>query len=519
MPHDWDTGQWDVCGSPSRESLNGFTDKPIHGHIDGTSLYPEAMGGNQFVTKPDRTKIGLAEGAAPTKSVIAKTDALGTVDLIETDTTGHLLTQARLPWALSEREIDQVTAVVTELAANGGFALTDQMAAQGLTEAVAQSKTRLETADQMGGGRRRLADRRSLGMGLDRLGTQVKEALGGSEWTKHAEGMGACSVGRKNDDLEEEVARSPPDRRSLKEEVASSPGSDGYSGAAGDGAQCATGLTDQIDELVRVAGTLSTELERSVFVNEGIIAILEVVKEGAFINELTNAVGMLAQANQLGAGLKSRPDGRGFGLDYPGETWQGDVHGQLLEMQSVNRIMTMLEKEVGDLMVKYDPAASGSGFSARSGPEAVMDRLGFGIDREDEVGISRLSTRNDGGGGRRLPTGGRSMGLIASAIPPTRDTSRRLQQVRDGAHEGASPTTATPSSLRRVPLAASLSQQLTQPHHARPHGPARAPSTPAAPQGPRHRQREAPLPALGPELTRLTGEPVNAINVLRPTPA
>ena len=58
------------------------------------------MGGNQFVTKPDRTKIGLAEGAAPTKSVIAKTDALGTVDLIETDTTGHLLTQARLPWAL-----------------------------------------------------------------------------------------------------------------------------------------------------------------------------------------------------------------------------------------------------------------------------------------------------------------------------------------------------------------------------------------------------------------------------------
>ena len=147
MPHDWDTGQWDVCGSPSRESLNGFTDKPIHGHVDGTSLYPEAMGGNQFVTKPDRTKIGLAEGAALTKSVIAKTDALGTVDLIETDTTGHLLTQARLPWALSEREIDQLTAVVTELAANGGFALTDQMAAQGLTEAVAQSKTRLETAD------------------------------------------------------------------------------------------------------------------------------------------------------------------------------------------------------------------------------------------------------------------------------------------------------------------------------------------------------------------------------------
>ena len=44
------------------------------------------------------------------------------------------------------------------------------------------------------------------------------------EWTKHAEGMGACSVGRKIDDLEEEVARSPPDRRSLKEEVASSPG-------------------------------------------------------------------------------------------------------------------------------------------------------------------------------------------------------------------------------------------------------------------------------------------------------
>ena len=83
-----------------------------------------------------------------------------------------------------EREIDQVTAVVTELAVNGGFALTDQMAAQGLTEAVAQSKTRLETADQMGGGWRRLADRRSLGMGLDRLGTQVKEALGGSEWTK-----------------------------------------------------------------------------------------------------------------------------------------------------------------------------------------------------------------------------------------------------------------------------------------------------------------------------------------------
>ena len=169
---------------------------------------------------------------------------------------------------------------------------------------------------------------------------------------------------------------------------------------------------------MRVAGTLSTELERSVFVNEGIIAILEVVKEGAFINELTNAVGMLAQANQLGAGLKSRPDGRGFGLDYPGETWQGDVHGQLLEMQSVNRIMTMLEKAVGDLVVKYDPAASGSGFSARSGPEAVMDRLGFGIDREDEVGAvngmlaqGNANTQNikgHGGSGAASPTGGRS---------------------------------------------------------------------------------------------------------------
>ena len=55
-------------------------------------------------------------------------------------------------------------------------------------------------------------------------------------------------------------------------------------------------------------------------------------------------------------------------------------------MQSVNQIMTVLEKAVGDLVVKYDPAASGSGFSARSGPEAVMDRLGFGIDPADEVG-------------------------------------------------------------------------------------------------------------------------------------
>ena len=487
MPHDWDTGQWDVCGSPSRESLNGFTDKPIHGHIDGTSLYPEAMGGNQFVTKPDRTKIGLAEGAAPTKSVIAKTDALGTVDLIETDTTGHLLTQARLPWALSEREIDQVTAVVTELAANGGFALTDQMAAQGLTEAVAQSKTRLETADQMGGGRRRLADRRSLGMGLDRLGTQVKEALGGSEWTKHAEGMGACSVGRKIDDLEEEVARSPPDRRSLKEEVASSPGSDGYSGAAGDGAQCATGLTDQIDELVRVAGTLSTELERSVFVNEGIIAILEVVKEGAFINELTNAVGMLAQANKLGAGLKSRPDGRG-GLDYPGNSahsWQGDIHGQthnagiigMLEMQSVNQIMTMLEKAVGDLVVKYDPAASGSGFSARSGPEAVMDRLGFGIDPADEVGAvngmlaqGNANTQNikgHGGSGRRLADR-RSLGMgldrlgtqfhAGGAIKAGAANKYAMARNKRGFTDNRNSIVA--ASV--VPLAASLSQQLTQ---------------------------------------------------------
>jgi hypothetical protein len=460
MPHDWDTGR-DVHGRTCDiYQLNGFLAETLFDEMDAV----------QYVTRPDRTKIGLAEGAAPTKSVIAKTDALGTVDLIETDATGHLLTQARLPWALSEREIDQVTAVTTELAANGGFALT---------EAVAKSKTRLADAELgaistaltgqgfEGGGRRRLADRRSLGMGLDRLGTQVKEALGGSEWTKHAEGMGACSVGRKIDDLEEEVA-SPSDRRSLKEEVASSPGSDGYSGAAGDGAQCATGLTDQIDELVRVAGTLSTELERSVFVNEGIIAILEVAKEGAFISELTNAVGMLAQANQLGAGLKSRPDGRGFGLDYPGETWQGDVHGQLLEMQLVNRIMTMLEKAVGDLVVKYDPAASGSGFSARSGPEAVMDRLGFGIDPEDEVvTISRLFTRNDGGSGRRLADR-RSLGMgldrLGTQFRPTRDikpgASNKYAMARN--KRGFTDNRNSIVAASVVPLAASLSQQLTQ---------------------------------------------------------
>ena len=254
----------------------------------------------------------------------------------------------------SEREIDQVTAVVTERATNGVFALTDQMPAQGLTEAVAQSKTRLETADQMGGGRRRLADRRSLGMGLDRLGTQVKEALGGSEWTKHAEGMGACSVGRKIDDLEEEVARSPPDRRSLKEEVASSPGSDGYSGAAGDGAQCATGLTDQIDELVRVAGTLSTELERSVFVNEGIIAILEVQKADAFMSQIADGVAMLAQSGKL---TRANSDGE-------------SVIG-MLEFQT--GILDKLEKVVADVNAKFDPRLHGEHRREPDGAEVVDD--------------------------------------------------------------------------------------------------------------------------------------------------
>ena len=468
----------------SRTKCAGFAEMPPDALVG--SPYTAAAGfedswpgsdfGLSFVKRPDRTKNVLAEtNQDPAcETGLVKQDQTGAMMLTGGCSAGGSTSEAEgLPWGLTSSERVTVSALFDSILS-------------GPEDLLGMGLDRLGTQVQDGSGRR-LADRRSLGMGLDRLGTQVKEALGGSEWTKHAEGMGACSVGRKIDDLEEEVARSPPDRRSLKEEVASSPGSDGYSGAAGDGAQCATGLTDQIDELVRVAGTLSTELERSVFVNEGIIAILEVVKEGAFINELTNAVGMLAQANKLGAGLKSRPDGRG-GLDYPGNSahsWQGDIHGQthnagiigMLEMQSVNQIMTMLEKAVGDLVVKYDPAASGSGFSARSGPEAVMDRLGFGIDPADEVGAvngmlaqGNANTQNikgHGGSGRRLADR-RSLGMgldrlgtqfhAGGAIKAGAANKYAMARNKRGFTDNRNSIVA--ASV--VPLAASLSQQLTQ---------------------------------------------------------
>ena len=97
-----------------------------------------------------------------------------------------------------------------------------------------------------------------------------------------------------------------------------------------------------------------------------------------------------------------------------------------------------------------------------------MDRLGFGIDPEDEVGtISRLSTRNDGGSGRRLADR-RSLGMgldrlgtqfhAGGAIKAGAANKYAMARNKRGFTDNRNSIVA--ASV--VPLAASLSQQLTQ---------------------------------------------------------
>ena len=325
----------------SRTKCAGFAEMPPDALVG--SPYTAAAGfedswpgsdfGLSFVKRPDRTKNVLAEtNQDPAcETGLVKQDQTGAMMLTGGCSAGGSTSEAEgLPWGLTSSERVTVSALFDSILS-------------GPEDLLGMGLDRLGTQVQDGSGRR-LADRRSLGMGLDRLGTQVKEALGGSEWTKHAEGMGACSVGRKIDDLEEEVARSPPDRRSLKEEVASSPGSDGYSGAAGDGAQCATGLTDEIEVLVAHLGELPPDAW-GVFLTEGVIAILEVQKADAFMSQIADGVAMLAQSGKL---TRANSDGE-------------SVIG-MLEFQT--GILDKLEKVVADVNAKFDPRASKANIGA-----------------------------------------------------------------------------------------------------------------------------------------------------------